>query len=375
MLARVLLLCCSLAAGSVLAGPGVLRVGTSGDYAPFSERGAGFDIEVAKRLARDLGLRVEWVAFRWPELSARIGAGDFDVAMSGVTWRAERSVHGWMSRAVAVGGPCLVGAREPATLAVNRGGVLERWARSRFPGARVRTVDDNLALPGLLARREVEAIATDSFELPHFARPGQPTHCDPARDRKVYWIAPARADDLGPRVDAWLERNEAELASLRAQWFGHPQPRDAIDHLVDLAARRLALMPAVAWYKRAHGLPIEDRERERVVLDAAAARARKAGLDPESLRESFALQVELAKRVQREAPERAPTLDLESELRPALLRLGDRLVAAYAAAAPLSVERLPASRLDLTVPYLDAAERETLQRALILAARRAPAAR
>ena len=146
-----------------------------------------------------------------------------------------------------------------------------------------------------------------------------------------------------------------------------------LNHVVP--ARRLALMPAVAWYKRAHGLPIEDRERERVVLDAAAARARKAGLDPESLRESFALQVELAKRVQREAPERAPTLDLESELRPALLRLGDRLVAAYAAAAPLSVERLPASRLDLTVPYLDAAERETLQRALILAARRAPAAR
>ncbi len=373
MIARVLLLSCSLAAGSVFAAPGVLRVGTSGDYPPFSERGAGFDIEVAERLARDLGLRIEWVAFRWPELSARIDAGDFDVAMSGVTWRAERSVHGWMSRAVAVGGPCLVGASPPATLAVNRGGILERWARGRFPGARVRTVDDNLSLPGLLARREVEAIVTDSFELPHFARPGQPTHCDPARDRKVYWIAPARADELGPRIDAWLERNEAELASLRARWFGDPQPRDAIDHLVDLAVRRLALMPAVAWYKRAHGLPIEDRDRERVVLDAAVARAHGAGLDPGSLRESFALQVDLAKGVQRDAPEHAPTLDLQSELRPALLRLGDRLVAAYAAAAPLSAERLPASRLDLAAPYLDAAGRETLRRALILAARGARA--
>src|SRR5690349_5946216 len=65
-----------------------LRVGTSGDYAPFSVRredGAlgGFDVELAERLASDLGLSLRWVPFRWPELSARMSAGEFDVVMGG----------------------------------------------------------------------------------------------------------------------------------------------------------------------------------------------------------------------------------------------------------------------------------------------------
>ena len=52
----------------------VLRVGTSGDYVPFSSDGEGFDVEVAALLARELGARVEWVPFRWPELSADLAA-------------------------------------------------------------------------------------------------------------------------------------------------------------------------------------------------------------------------------------------------------------------------------------------------------------
>ncbi|MGH7860287.1 MAG: transporter substrate-binding domain-containing protein, partial [Candidatus Binatia bacterium] len=83
------------------AGADVLRVGTSGDYPPFSAGGKGFDVEVAELLAADLGLRLEWVTFRWPELDERLAAGDFDVAMSGVTWRADRALVGWMTRAVA----------------------------------------------------------------------------------------------------------------------------------------------------------------------------------------------------------------------------------------------------------------------------------
>lgn len=91
-----------------------LRIGTSGDYPPFSWPAgggssgaplAGFDVELAERLAADQGLVVEWVRFRWPELETRLAAGEMDVAMSGVTWRPWRAVVGWMTRAVAAGGP------------------------------------------------------------------------------------------------------------------------------------------------------------------------------------------------------------------------------------------------------------------------------
>src|SRR6185369_4490078 len=76
-----------------------LRVGTSGDYAPFSVRDAsgkvrGFDIEIAEGFADDLGFELEWVSFRWPTLKSQLQDGEFDVAMGGVTWQPARGVLG-----------------------------------------------------------------------------------------------------------------------------------------------------------------------------------------------------------------------------------------------------------------------------------------
>lgn len=90
-----------------------LRVGTSGDYAPFStlqnDERSGFDIELALEVARSLQRPVQWVPFVWPELGAKVQENAFHVAMSGVTWKPERAVVGYMTRAVASGGPCLLG--------------------------------------------------------------------------------------------------------------------------------------------------------------------------------------------------------------------------------------------------------------------------
>jgi cyclohexadienyl dehydratase len=356
----------------------VLRVGTSGDYPPFSHAGRGFDVEVAARLAEDLGLRIQWVPFRWPELAQRLRAGEFDVVMSGITWRPERAVHGWMTRAVASGGPCWVGSAAPQRVAVNRGGFLEAWARERFAAGQILAVDDNLTLPDHLARGEVDAFVTDSFELPHLHRAGWAVHCEPPRHRKVYWVAPARAEELGPTLDRWLARNEAELERLRARWLGRSAPRDEVDHLIDLLARRLALMPAVARWKRERGRPLEDREREARVLARARVAAERSGLDPLSAEHLFRAQIELAKRVQARvqarAPDAAPALDLETELRPALARLGDRIVESLARLAPLEEAQLGPERLALLEPYLEPGEVGLLRRRLLALRRSAPPA-
>jgi len=97
----------------------VLRVGTSGDYPPFSLRATdgrynGFDIAVARAYAAARGRRLELVAFRWPELAARLAAGDFDVAMSGVTVRADRLLTGTMTAAVARADAVLLVCRDDA---------------------------------------------------------------------------------------------------------------------------------------------------------------------------------------------------------------------------------------------------------------------
>ncbi len=361
MVAALLALALPAAAG----GEELLRVGTSSDYPPFSHDGAGFDVEVAGRLARHLDARVEWVQFRWEELGRRVRAGDFDIAMSGVTWRPDRAVVGWMTRAVAAGGPCVVGTADPARVGVNRGGFLERWARGRFRNAQLVAVDDNLSLAPRFVAGELDAFVTDSFELPHVAQADWPSRCEPPLDRKVYWIAPQRAATLGPEIDAWLARRELELAALRALWLGAAAPRNDADHLIDLLARRLALMPAVAGWKRARSLAAEDLRREALVLDRAAGAGAARGLAAAGVRQLFRVQIDLAKRVQGRSRAPAFELDLDSELRPALGRLGERIVTALAAVAPLDAAALGDGRLAPLERWLEPDELASLREALL----------
>ena len=67
----------------VAADAAVLRVGTSGDYAPFSVAAdsvyQGFDIAVARAYAADRGLELRFVPFSWPDLAGSLSADRFDV--------------------------------------------------------------------------------------------------------------------------------------------------------------------------------------------------------------------------------------------------------------------------------------------------------
>jgi len=346
-------------------GTPALRVGTSGDYAPFSKDGQGFDVDVARQFADSLGRPLELVPFRWPELGERMVRGDFDVVMSGITWRPDRDVHGWLSLAVGQGGPCWIGAAEPASVGVNKGGALEGFAHLRFPKAKIVAVEDNASLPGLLAAHSVEAIVTDSFEIAHFRRPGDTSLCVAQSYRKVYWVAPARVADLAPALDRFLREREPELAKLRSRWFGADQPRDATVHLLDLMARRLELMDPVGAWKRAHQQPVEDPVQEARVLDRVAARAGELGLDPASVRALFEVEIRLAKRIESEPELGPPSLDLESQLRPAIARLSDRQLELLAAAAPVTAATLTPSSLAPLQAILQPREAAELEYALM----------
>lgn len=344
---------------------GQLRVGTSGDYAPFSSRDAagaagGFDVELAEQLARDLGLELRWVRFRWPALQRQVAAGEFDVAMGGVTWQPARAVVGYMTRAVAAGGPCVLGDAAAQRVAVNRGGVLEAWARAHLSDRELITVEDNTSLPELLASARVGAIVTDSFERKAFERPGWATTCEAPLWRKVYWVTPAAKGELGVRIDAWLAANVVRVQAAQQRWFGERQRLDATTHLVDLLARRLAFMPIVAALKAQRGLPIEDLPREREVLTSVSRSAVRLGLPEREVLELFALQIELSKAVQRRQKEPS-SLDLGQQIRPALSELGERILEALASArAEHQLEHMAQADLELLSPWLTVGEREQL---------------
>ena len=67
----------------------VLRVGTPGDYRPFSMltdgKYEGHDIDVAELIAKELGVKVEYVQTTWSKLLEDQAAGKYDIAVGGIT--------------------------------------------------------------------------------------------------------------------------------------------------------------------------------------------------------------------------------------------------------------------------------------------------
>jgi len=67
-----------------------IRVGTSGDYPPFSflnpqtNQYEGMDIALAHKLGEALDAKVTFVRFTWPGLTADLLADKFDIAMGGI---------------------------------------------------------------------------------------------------------------------------------------------------------------------------------------------------------------------------------------------------------------------------------------------------
>lgn len=82
---------------------GTLRVGTTGDYRPFTflnkETGQfeGYDIDVANALGAVMGVKVEFVQTAWPKMTEDFKADKFDIAMGGVSITIPRQKLGYFT--------------------------------------------------------------------------------------------------------------------------------------------------------------------------------------------------------------------------------------------------------------------------------------
>ena len=348
--------------------PRVLRVGTSGDYPPFTSmrdgRVSGFDAALLESFAAERGYRLEWVRFRWPELLADLGAQRFALAASGLTLRPERSLLGRYTVPVARNGALLL-LRRPAwasspaspsaldllraldrpefTLAVNQGGHLERVARAHFARARILAIPDNAAVREALATGKADAALTNTVEGPRWAEglPGIERVGPFTRDEVALFVAASEAR-LAAELDTWLLAQEASgvLERLRVRDLGpgaHGATATPVAALLSATAERLALMPWVAQAKHRTGQPIEVPTQEARVLDAARKEAREAAAalgvpapSDEALTAFFQAQMDAAKQVQRRTPppaDGAPVHSLDDALRPALARISARISA------------------------------------------------
>lgn len=348
----------------------VLRIGTSGDYPPFSLRGSGFDIEIANTLAKDLGMRIEWVQFRWPDLERRMRANEMDIAVSGITWLPERAVDGRMSVLLALGSPCVVGEyKNPKRISVNRGGAMERWTRHRYPTAELLTHDVNLSVSELFAKGEVDAFITDSFMLQHLKKPDWPSRCAGPDDSKVIWVSAAKAESLGPKIDKWIRGNERWLDTLREQWFGQSQPITEIDRLQDLIGRRMVFMQSAGRWRTERGGKDNHKSFHEQLAASIHKFASHSAVEEDSLRKFFrellAISCAVAKRPQSIVPPLEPT----SQIRPTVQRLDDRIMESLALVAPVAPKSFVLRHLNPLRRILTSAEQKQLQQAVAFVSR------
>ncbi len=91
----------------------VIRIGTEGTYPPFTFHDAGgalvgFDVEIARELARRLGVRAEFVESKWDGLIAGLDSGRYDIVVNQVTVTEARKAKYDFSRPYIVSKAVLV---------------------------------------------------------------------------------------------------------------------------------------------------------------------------------------------------------------------------------------------------------------------------
>lgn len=130
------------------------------------------------------------------------------------------------------------------------------------------------------------------------------------------------------------------------------QPFDPAGALVSAMTERLLLMEGVAQYKWNKAIPIEDLERERVVLDKVVASAEAQGVEVVFASDFFRAQITAAKAIQarlfetwgRDAVGSFPNApDLKTELRPAIGVLTGRIIGSLAQLDEIDAEALCAA--------------------------------
>ncbi|MCB1683163.1 MAG: transporter substrate-binding domain-containing protein [Pseudomonadales bacterium] len=164
---------------------GELRVGTTGDYAPFSLKEAtgvdyrGIDMDLAADLAAALGVRMRIVPTSWPTLSGDLQSGAFDIAMSGVSRTLDRAKVGYLSIAYFTDGksPIVRCAdverfdslekidQQGVRVIVNPGGTNQAYVDEHIRHADVRLHDDNRTIFDGIARGEADVMITDRIEV------------------------------------------------------------------------------------------------------------------------------------------------------------------------------------------------------------------
>ena len=166
----------------------VLRVGTPGDYRPFAiKTDAGYqghDIDTIEAMAKELGVKIEYVPTTWPNLLKDLQANRFDVAVGGITRNVPRLRYAAMLPGYApFGKVALVRTEDKAKFKTvqdlnqpgvrvikNPGGTNEAFVLQNLKAAQVSTHEKNAEIPALIASGKGDVMITETYEALHYSK-------------------------------------------------------------------------------------------------------------------------------------------------------------------------------------------------------------
>jgi cyclohexadienyl dehydratase len=163
---------------------GALRIGTTGDYKPFTyldpetRQFEGIDIDMGRSLAKALGVEAQFVKTSWPTLMSDFSDGKFDVAMGGVSVNLDRMKKGLFTIPYLVDGKAPIARCEDKEkfkeladidkpgirVIVNPGGTNERFAKENMKQATVTVYPDNVTIFDQIAEGKADIMVTDASE-------------------------------------------------------------------------------------------------------------------------------------------------------------------------------------------------------------------
>ena len=221
---------------------GVIRVGTTADYPPFSfidktsGKYSGIDIDLARSLASSLGVELQFVHTSWPGLMTDLSANKYDIGMSGISRTLLRQRTAFFSDAYSTGGKTPIARCDAVTelnslhkidrssvrVIVNPGGTNEKFVRKHIKNAQIIVYPDNTRVFAQIIDKHADVMITDAIEVklqlrlhPELcaAMPGELfTHAE-----KAYLMPQDIA--LKQYVDAWLR--EIKQSGELARSFSH----------------------------------------------------------------------------------------------------------------------------------------------------------
>lgn len=214
---------------------GILRIGTTGDYAPFSfwadnqNKPRGTDIDRGESLAQSLGVKPVFIKTSWPTLTQDLLAGNFDIAMSGVSLTKARAAFGFFSSPYHVGGKTAIARCKDADkfksldaidqpsvrVIVNPGGTNEKFVDKNIKLATKVLHMDNRSIFSQLVRGRADVMITDRIEVDLqsslHSKLCSTTSENFTYQEKAYWMP--KELDLKQRVDSWLSETIDEKPS------------------------------------------------------------------------------------------------------------------------------------------------------------------